>query len=88
LYLKQHPGVNHGMMILVLQLQPTDTGLPLELYFFTATVDWIPYEGIQSDIFDHVLAVVSEFDLRVFQNPTGNDLRTLRDTGTDKKTQS
>lgn len=88
LYLKQHPRVNRDMMILVRQLQPTDTGLPLELYFFTATVDWIPYEGIQSDIFDHVLAVVSEFDLRVFQNPTGNDLRTLRDTGTDKKTQS
>lgn len=88
LYLKQHPGVNHGMMILVRQLQPTDTGLPLELYFFTATVDWIPYEGIQSDIFDHVLAVVSEFDLRVFQNPTGNDLRTLRADGPDKQLRS
>lgn len=88
LYLKQHPGVNHDMMILVRQLQPTDTGLPLELYFFTATVDWIPYEGIQSDIFDHVLAVVSEFDLRVFQNPTGNDLRTLRADGPDKQPRS
>lgn len=88
LYLKQHPGVNRDMMILVRQLQPTDTGLPLELYFFTATVDWIPYEGIQSDIFDHVLAVVSEFDLRVFQNPTGNDLRTLRADGPDKQPRS
>lgn len=88
LYLKQHPRINHDMLLLVRQLQPAETGLPIELYFFTDTVDWIPYEGIQSDIFDHVLAVVPEFDLRVFQNPTGNDLRTLRDTGADKKTQS
>lgn len=65
------------MMVLVRQLQPTEQGLPMELYFFTDTVDWVPYEGIQADVFDHVLAVIPEFDLRVFQNPSGNDLRTL-----------
>lgn len=88
LYLKQHPRINRNMLILVRQLQPADTGLPIELYFFTDTVDWIPYEGIQSDIFDHVLAVVPEFDLRVFQNPTGNDLRTLRADAPDKQQRS
>lgn len=88
LYLKQHPHINRNMLILVRQLQPADTGLPIELYFFTDTVDWIPYEGIQSDIFDHVLAVVPEFDLRVFQNPTGNDLRTLRADAPDKQQRS
>ena len=77
LYLKQNERVNHNMMVLVRQLQPTEQGLPMELYFFTDTVDWVPYEGIQADVFDHVLAVIPEFDLRVFQNPSGNDLRTL-----------
>lgn len=77
LYLQQNEGVNHNMMILVRQLQPTELGLPMELYFFTDTVDWIPYEGIQADVFDHVLAIMPEFDLRVFQNPSGNDLKTM-----------
>ena len=77
LYLRQNERVNQNMMVLVRQLQPTEQGLPMELYFFTDTVDWVPYEGIQADVFDHVLAVIPEFDLRVFQNPSGNDLRTL-----------
>lgn len=74
-YLKSHPGVNHNMTCMVRQLQPTDRGLPLELYFFAATTSWIPYEDLQSDVFDHLLAIVSEFDLHVFQSPTGEDFR-------------
>ena len=63
---------------MVRQLQPTETGLPMQLYFFTDTVVWVDYEGIQSDVFDHVLAVIPEFGLRVFQNPSGEDVASLR----------
>lgn len=80
LYLRQRKDVNQQMTLMVRQLQPTPTGLPIELYFFTDAVNWVPYEKIQSDIFDHVYAIVPEFDLRVFQEPSGNDLRTLRET--------
>ena len=76
-YLKNNPFVNHGMTCMVRQLQPTEMGLPLELYFFTATTQWVPYENIQSDIFDHVLSVIPYFELNVFQNPTGTDLRRM-----------
>ena len=74
-YLKSHPGVNHDMTCMVRQLQPTDHGIPLELYFFSATTSWIPYEDLQSDVFDHLLAIISEFDLHVFQSPSGEDFR-------------
>ena len=74
-YLKSHPDVNHDMTCMVRQLQPTDHGIPLELYFFSATTSWIPYEDLQSDVFDHLLAIISEFDLHVFQSPTGDDFR-------------
>ena len=73
--LKSHPGVNHDMTCMVRQLQPTDHGIPLELYFFSATTSWIPYEDLQSDVFDHLLAIISEFDLHVFQSPSGEDFR-------------
>ena len=63
---------------MVRQLQPTEKGIPMELYFFAATTVWIPYEGIQSDVFDHILAVLPEFDLQVFQEVSGSDLRHLR----------
>ncbi len=76
-YLKNLPDVNQEMTCMVRQLQPTEQGIPLELYFFSAVKDWIPYEGIQADVFDHVLAIIPEFDLRVFQNPTGSDFRSL-----------
>ena len=59
---------------MVRQLQPTETGIPLELYFFSANKVWVAYEGIQADVFDHVLAIIPEFDLQVFQNPSGADL--------------
>lgn len=76
-YLKYHPLVNHEMTCMVRQLQPTEKGMPLELYFFTATTRWIDYENIQSDIFDHVLAVVPYFDLNVYQAPSGKDMEKM-----------
>lgn len=77
-YLRAHPGVHQGMTLMVRQLQPGATGLPLEIYCFTNTTEWVAYEGIQADIFDHLYAIVREFDLRVFQEPTGQDLRAWR----------
>ena len=74
-YLHNLPTVNDEMTLLVRHLQPTDHGIPVELYFFTRTTDWAPYEQIQADVFDHLLAIVPEFDLRVFQSPTGADFR-------------
>lgn len=76
-YLKSHPSVNRHMTCMVRQLQPTERGIPLELYFFSSNQVWVEYEGIQADIFDHVLAIIPEFDLQVFQNPTGGDFRRL-----------
>ncbi|HWV38230.1 MAG TPA: mechanosensitive ion channel domain-containing protein [Vulgatibacter sp.] len=72
-YLRQHPGIHQEMTFLVRQLQPTPEGLPLEIYVFTNDVRWAVYEGIQADIFDHILAMAPEFGLRVFQNPSGHD---------------
>ena len=76
-YLRQEVPVNRSRTLMVRQMQPTETGLPMQLYFFTDTVVWEDYEGIQSDVFDHVLAVIPAFDLRVFQNPSGNDVAAL-----------
>ncbi len=76
-YLKAHPGIHQGMTLIVRQLEPTSNGLPIEIYTFTNTTDWNKYEDIQSDIFDHVFAVVSEFGLRAHEAPTGNDIRLL-----------
>lgn len=66
-YLRQHPGIHTDMTLLVRQLQPTTEGLPLEVYCFTRTTAWADYEGIQSDVFDHLLAILPAFGLRVFQ---------------------
>jgi len=76
-YLKNHPGTNKDLIIMVRQLQPTDAGLPLEVYVFSKDTSWVNYESLQSDIFDHILATVPHFGLRVFQNPTGTDMRSL-----------
>ena len=72
-YLKNHPMINQKMTFLVRQLPPSDKGLPIEIYVFCKDTDWGRYESIQADIFDHILAVVAEFELRLFQNPTGSD---------------
>lgn len=74
-YLRSLPVVNTDLHCMVRQLQPTEYGIPLELYFFSRIKDWVPYEGIQSDVFDHVLAVVHEFDLKIFQMPSGDDVQ-------------
>lgn len=76
-YLKAHPGIAKEKTLMVRQRDPTPEGLPLEVYCFANTVVWEQYEGIQSDIFDHFLAVLPEFDLRLFQAPTGRDMRGL-----------
>ncbi len=78
-YLRRHPGVHQEMLLLVRQLAPSAQGLPLEIYCFTNTTAWVDYERIQSDIFDHLLAILPEFGLRVFQQPSGADLRGLTD---------
>ena len=74
-YLQAHPGVHQGMTLMVRMLEPTPEGVPMELYCFTATTAWVQYEAIQGDIFDHLLAVLPEFDLRLYQSPTGHDIR-------------
>lgn len=76
-YLKKHPKVNSEMTFLIRHLQPTETGIPIEIYVFSKIQEWAEYESIQSDIFDHVLAAIPIFELRVFQNPTGDDFRKL-----------
>lgn len=73
-YLRSLPTVNQHLTCMVRQLQPTEKGIPLEVYFFSADKDWVRYEAIQADVFDHILAIVPEFGLRVFQSPTGADL--------------
>jgi miniconductance mechanosensitive channel len=74
-YLQHHPRLRRDMTLLVRQRAPTAEGLPLELYCFTDTTVWAEYEAIQADLFDHLIALLPEFDLRLFQKPGGADLR-------------
>ncbi|MBH1942338.1 mechanosensitive ion channel family protein [Mobilitalea sibirica] len=76
-YLKNHPKLNKDMIQMVRQLPPTEHGLPIEIYCFSSDTKWENYEGIQADIFDHILSVVEEFGLRIFQEPTGYDLKQI-----------
>lgn len=76
-YLKNHPRIHPDMTFLVRHRQPTEFGLPLELYVFSRDQQWADYENLQADIFDHLLAVINEFDLRVYQHPTGEDFRKI-----------
>ena len=76
-YLRNHPRIRQDLTFLVRQLQPGDAGLPIEIYVFTNDTVWANYEAIQADIFDHLIAVVPQFDLRVFQQPAGADFRAL-----------
>ena len=78
LYLKNSPYINQKLTLLVRQQEPTFQGIPLEIYCFAKTIVWQEYEGIQSDLFEHLIPTIHAFDLVVFQNPTGNDLRMLR----------
>ncbi|MDO6706897.1 mechanosensitive ion channel family protein [Photobacterium sp. 1_MG-2023] len=77
-YLRHHPNIHQQMTLMVRQLPPTHDGIALELYCFTNTTIWVEYERIQSDIFDHLFAVLPEFGLRVSQAPTGHDFREWR----------
>ena len=72
-YLKQHPRIRDDMTLLVRQLQPGPQGIPIELYCFTNTTEWNAYEDIQADIFDHLMAIIPEFGLRLFQQPAGTE---------------
>jgi len=76
-YIKNHPGLQEDATQIVRQLPPGEHGLPLEIYAFTNTTDWATYENIQSDIFDHIISVAGEFGLRLFQNPSGYDVRKI-----------
>jgi miniconductance mechanosensitive channel len=76
-YIENHPKINQNLTHMIRQLPPGPEGLPIEIYAFTNDIVWQNYEGIQSDIFDHLIAVVREFDLRIFQNPSGEDFKNL-----------
>ena len=76
-YLKQHQGIAQNQTLLVRQLQPISEGLPLEIYAFANTTAWASYEAIQSDIFDHLIAIIPEFGLRIYQAPSGHDFQNL-----------
>lgn len=75
-YLDAHPEINHDLTCMVRQLDPGPTGLPMELYCFTRTTEWIAYERIQGDLFDHLIAILPEFGLGPYQQPSGHDLHT------------
>ena len=77
-YLHSHPKVHDEMTLLVRQLKPTNSGIPIEIYCFTNDTNWNNYERIQADIFDHLLAIIPEFGLRVFQDPSGNDFQQIK----------
>ncbi|MBQ3834997.1 MAG: mechanosensitive ion channel [Elusimicrobia bacterium] len=76
-YIRTRSFINKNFSAFVRQLEPTPQGLPLEIYCFTNTADWLKYEAYQSDIFDHILSVIGEFDLFIFQNPTGRDFKKM-----------
>jgi len=84
-YLASHPKVHKEMTCMVRQLAPGSNGIPLEIYTFTNDTAWVNYEAIQADIFDHILAVVPEFDLRVYQQPSGQDMSKIQFIPTTKE---
>lgn len=75
LYLNQHPNISKHQSLIVRQLQPTEKGLPLEIYAFSNQIAWKGYEAIQSDIFDHLIAILPEFGLKIYQAPSGYDMQ-------------
>ncbi len=79
-YLRHHPDINQEMTLLVRQLAPDGRGLPIEIYCFSANKEWGAYESILADIFDHLFAVAPEFDLTVFQEPSGSDFASLAES--------
>lgn len=76
-YIETHPKINQDLTVLVRQLAPTEKGIPIQIYAFCNDIAWVNYEAIQADIFDHALAVIPEFDLEIFQSPSGGDFKQL-----------
>ena len=74
-YLKSNPGIRPDLLQMVRTLQPTSEGIPVEIYCFTKATDWIPYETFQSALFDHIIAILPRFGLRIYQRPAGTDFR-------------
>lgn len=72
-YLDSHPRINHTMLAMVRQLQPTEWGVPVELYFFSADVNWVPYEHLQTEVISHIVALAPLFGVRIYQAPAGRD---------------
>lgn len=77
-YLKSHPKVHKNLTCMVRQLAPGPHGVPLEMYLFTNDIEWTNYEAIQADIFDHIFSIVSEFGLRMYQQPSGQDMSRIQ----------
>ena len=76
-YLKNNPNISKELTFLIRHLQPTEKGIPMEVYVFSTIQEWARYEAVQADIFDHILASISHFDLRIFQEPTGYDMQNI-----------
>ena len=74
-YLADNANINHDLTFMVRQLDPGPNGIPLQVYGFANQTSWVPYENIQSDIFDHIYAIIPEFGLRLHQAPSGHDVR-------------
>ena len=77
-YLRNHKNIDTELPIMVRDMTPSETGMPVELYCFSRINQWVPYEAVQSGIFDYVYAVVPQFNLRAFQNPAGSDIESLK----------
>jgi miniconductance mechanosensitive channel len=77
-YVKAHPKVHKSLTCMVRQLAPGPQGVPLEIYLFTNDIEWVNYEAIQADIFDHIFSIVQEFDLRMYQQPSGQDMARIQ----------
>lgn len=84
-YIANHPGINQEKIMMIRQLASGENGIPMEVYAFTKDTAWINYEGVQSDIFDHIYAVAREFGLRIFQTPSGYDIKNMSSIITDSK---
>ena len=78
-YLKQNQNLNHNLTMLVRQKDPTEFGVPMQIYCFSSKTDWISYEAIQNDIFDHIYAVINQFDLKVYQRPSSYSINLMND---------
>lgn len=76
-YMQNNPDINQNMTLMVRQLQPTEHGIPLELYVFTSSTEWLVYENVMANIFDHLLAAIKYFDLEVFELPASDDFRKI-----------